>query len=85
MNKEKDKLRNKVLELVEREDFEKYLKLEIDKLLDSGFINCSDDKDGFLMAKIVLYCALKREAEQYKPFDSSLTRKYKELIKDYEN
>lgn len=83
MNWKKEEVKTKVLKLVKQEDFKKYLLREIDRVLDSGYIPLEkDEKESYALAKLVLYLALKKEAEQYRPI-GSIGEEYKQLIKNY--
>lgn len=71
--------------LLEEGDFKKYLFKTINEILDSGFIDSEDitNKKDFQIAKLVLYCSLKRNAEGYMLLDKEMLKKYAKLIKTY--
>ena len=82
----KQELKDKTKELVEKEDFEKYLQEEIDYIIDSGFIDYEkEEKDSFGLAKLILYCALRGLSKQYHPLSDYYNKEYKGLLKNYGN
>lgn len=79
----KQELKDKIKELIEKEDFEKHLFNEIDYIIDSGFIDYeAEEKDSFGLAKLILYCGLRGLSLQYRPL-KGLYKEYKELLENY--
>jgi len=77
-------LKQRVIELIEQEDFKKYLKKEVDSIIKSGYVDASKEETGtYGLAKVVLYCALRGLARQYYPMSDYYRKKYKSLIKNY--
>ena len=77
---EKEELKRRVQELIENEDFRKYLNAKIEEIINSGFIDAESEETGsYGLAKDILSCALKSEAEQYSP-PNSLLKKYRKLM-----
>jgi len=76
-----EELERKAILLAEQEAFKKYLKNEIEEIVKSGYIDPSDEPDdSYGLAKVVLYCALKRLAGQYYPLSGYYRDRYKELL-----
>ena len=77
-------LKEKVIELTEKEDFKKYLLENVDELIDSSSLAIEkEEKESYGLAKVVLYCSLKRLADQYRPLSDYYNKEYKSLIKNY--
>lgn len=80
----KKQLKEKVMELINNEDFKEYLEKQVDHLLQSGYLNIEDEEpDTYGLAKVVLYCSLKRLASQYRPLGDYYNKEYSSLIKNY--
>lgn len=80
----KPELKNRIMELVNKEDFKKDLEKEIDYLLNSGYLNVEKEHtENYQMAKMVLYCALRGYTRHFRPLDTGFTKQYKSLIKHY--
>lgn len=52
---------------------------ESERLLKSGGVNLESYDDDYLLPKIILYVALKNQAEQWKPFDKNALKDAKNL------
>jgi len=77
-------LKEKVEELIEQEEFKKYLKKEVNNIIESGYVDASKEEAGtYGLAKVVLYCALRGLARQYYPMSDYYRKEYKSLIKNY--
>ena len=85
INKTQQQEKEKVLELLNRDDdILSLLGIEIDRVLKGGFIDTSNiEKGDYSIAKLILFLSLKRLAEQYKPISDEINKKYKSLIKEY--
>lgn len=82
----KTKLKKEILELFKKQDFKNHLNKEIDKLLNSGYLEIESynfKEDGYQLPKLCLYVIFKRIAFNYKPFDTQFMKQYKSLIKNY--
>jgi len=84
---EKKELKDQIYEMLNKDKSVNFiLSEEIDKLLDSGYINVSGTKKedvGYSLAKLVLYLSLRRLSEQYKPLSEEMNKEYSGLIKNY--
>ena len=72
------------MELIENENFHEHLLEKVDEILKSGFVDPESEETGtYGLAKVILYCALKFEAEAYRPISDSYRKKYRGIIKYY--
>lgn len=73
MNTNREKVRKKAMELIER-DYPKKLIETVNKILDSGEIDTSNYEGNYEEAMTVLWKALEEEAFQYKPLSAKRWR-----------
>ena len=80
----RQELKNKVDELIKNESFKKYLNIEVEKLIEGGYLNIeSEESNSYGLAKLVLHLALRRLSEQYAPLSNYYRKEYRELLKNY--
>ncbi len=83
---EKEELRSKIKEIVNNEQFLKALYEDIEDVINSGMANVEGAEDGYGLAKIMVFCGLRKLAYQYKPYTGSrLEKENKDLIRFYES
>ena len=82
----KQELKDKIKELIEKEDFKRYIQEEINYIIDSGFVDYEkEEKGSFGLAKLILYCGLRGLSKQYYPLSPYYKKEYKELLENYGN
>lgn len=64
----REEFRKRVYDLIDAEDFRKYFKKEVDRLLDGGFVNYDvPSSEIYQLAKAVMYIAMENDVKEYKP------------------
>lgn len=81
---EKEQLKARIKELMESEDFLKSLYKETDNVIDSGMVNIEGAREDYGLAKVVLYCGLRRLVERYRPPNgTSVERENRDVLRFY--
>ena len=78
----KRQIHSRIKRVLKMSEFNSALKKEIDRVLDSGYIEPTEyEGEGYKLPKMVLYLALKRLTAQFKPLMT--TKSEDTLIRNY--